>query len=162
MSVASYVDMYTSAYQRHSPTVGLHAEGLALQYLSFIMETGFVRELKVEFCNDLACDFLSSLVKLESLEINIDSFIIFLGMACDTRCLQSTQVLHITSFQKCNYPPMNFVGCLMKHKLTEIVLDIKLPSKTIHGISCPTDVLVSSLLNSCLLLLRLSCPASLV
>ena len=26
-----YVDMYTSAYQRDSPTVGLHAEGLALQ-----------------------------------------------------------------------------------------------------------------------------------
>ena len=31
-----YVDMYTSAYQPHSPTVGLHAEGLALQCLSFI------------------------------------------------------------------------------------------------------------------------------
>ena len=30
-----YVDMYMSAYQRHSPTVGLHAEGLALQCLSF-------------------------------------------------------------------------------------------------------------------------------
>ena len=29
-----YVHMYTSAYQRHSPTVGLHAEGLALQCLS--------------------------------------------------------------------------------------------------------------------------------
>ena len=29
-----YVDMYTSAYQHHSPTVGLHAEGLALQCLS--------------------------------------------------------------------------------------------------------------------------------
>ena len=29
-----YVDMYTSAYQCHSPTVGLHAEGLALQCLS--------------------------------------------------------------------------------------------------------------------------------
>ena len=27
---------YTSAYQRHSPTVGLHAEGLALQCLSFL------------------------------------------------------------------------------------------------------------------------------
>ena len=33
-----YVDMYTSAYQRHSPTVGLHAEGLALQCLSFFRE----------------------------------------------------------------------------------------------------------------------------
>ena len=32
-----YVDMYTSAYQRHSPTVGLHAEGLALQSLSFYL-----------------------------------------------------------------------------------------------------------------------------
>ena len=31
-----YVDMYTSEYQRHSPTVGLHAEGLALQCLSLI------------------------------------------------------------------------------------------------------------------------------
>ena len=31
-----YVDMYTSEYQRHSPTVGLHAEGLALQCLSFV------------------------------------------------------------------------------------------------------------------------------
>ena len=29
-----YVDMYTSAYPRHGPTVGLHAEGLALQCLS--------------------------------------------------------------------------------------------------------------------------------
>ena len=35
-NVHRYVDMYTSAYQRHiySPTVGLHAEGLALQCLS--------------------------------------------------------------------------------------------------------------------------------
>ena len=32
-----YVDMYTSAYQRHSPTVGLHAEGLALQCLSLTL-----------------------------------------------------------------------------------------------------------------------------
>ena len=30
-----YVDIYTSAYQRHNPTVGLHAEDLALQCLSF-------------------------------------------------------------------------------------------------------------------------------
>ena len=34
-----YVDMYTSEYQRHSPTVGLHAEGLALQCLSFYMQS---------------------------------------------------------------------------------------------------------------------------
>ena len=32
-----YVDMYTSAYQRHSPTVGLHAEGLALQCFSLLL-----------------------------------------------------------------------------------------------------------------------------
>ena len=36
-----YVDMYTSAYQCHSPTVGLHAEGLALQCLSFNQHLDF-------------------------------------------------------------------------------------------------------------------------
>ena len=40
-----YVDMYTSAYQRHSPTVGLHAEGLALQCLSLLEGDNFVFSL---------------------------------------------------------------------------------------------------------------------
>ena len=55
MSVAiyrRYVDMYTSAYQRHSPTVGLHAEGLALQCLSFMKDM-------VAFFDITACIIIS-------------------------------------------------------------------------------------------------------
>ena len=47
-----YVDMYTSEYQRHSPTVGLHAEGLALQCLSFssVVIYNIIEKLSFLFC----------------------------------------------------------------------------------------------------------------
>ena len=104
--------------------------------------------LKVELKNvsdPSPYDFLKLLVKLESLEINIDSLPSWNWLAA-LEYLNDLKVLHIISFCECTYPPTDAICSLItEHKLTEFVLSIKLPFSTIYDIRSPTDSFVDSI-----------------
>ena len=59
-------------------------------------------------------------------------------------------MLHISSDEECSPPPSDLLCRPVEHRLTEIVLDIKLPSSSVYDVCSSTDELVDSLLKSVL------------
>ena len=101
--------------------------------------------------------FLSSLVNLQSLKTQSCSTPITpWGWLAVLKSLSELKVLHISSSGECSPPPTDIHSWLEhgliegENRLTEVVLDIKFPSKTIYDLHSPTDVLVDSVLKSVL------------
>ena len=121
--------------------------------LHWILKTKFiteVKELKIEFTNisnHLVNDFLKWFVKLESLQINIDSLPSWNWVSA-LESLNELRVLHISGFRECIHPPSDMVGILTQRKLSRFLLDIKLPPVKMYDICSKTDVLINSLITS--------------
>ena len=88
----------------------------------------------------LAHTFLQSLVNLQSLEVHVRHPTSWEWLAA-LRSLRELKVLHICQDYHCS---------VSTEGLTEVVLDIKLPSNSAYGVRCSTDALVDSLLKSVL------------
>ena len=94
----------------------------------------------------LAHTFLQSLVNLQSLVVHVDHPTSWEWLAA-LRSLRELKVLHISSDEECSPPPSDLLCGPVEHRLTEVVLDIKLPS---NDVCSSTDALVDSLLKSVL------------
>ena len=88
----------------------------------------------------LAHTFLQSLVNLQSLVVQVDRPTSWEWLAA-LRSLRELKVLHICSYRYCS---------VSTEGLTEVVLDIKLPSNSVYDVRSSTDALVDSLLKSVL------------
>ena len=97
----------------------------------------------------LAHTFLQSLVNLQSLVVRIHHPTSWEWLAA-LRSLRELKVLHISSFKECSPPPSDLLCGPVEHRLTEVVLDIKLPSNSVYDVCSSTDALVNSLLKSVL------------
>ena len=94
----------------------------------------------------LAHTFLQSLVNLQSLVVHVDYPTSWEWLAA----LRSLRVLRISSDEECSPPPSDLHCWPVEHILTEVVLDIKLPSNSVYDVRSSTDALVDSLLKSVL------------
>ena len=97
----------------------------------------------------LAHTFLQSLVNLQSLVVHVDHPTSWEWLAA-LRSLRELKVLRISSDEECSPPPSDLHCWPVEHRLTEVELDIKLPSNSAYDIRCSTDALVDSLLKSVL------------
>ena len=97
----------------------------------------------------LAHTFLQSLVNLQSLEVQVGHPTSWEWLAA-LRSLRELEVLHISSFKECSPPPSDLLCRPVEHRLTEVVLDIELPSNSAYDVRISTDALVDSLLKSVL------------
>ena len=97
----------------------------------------------------LAHTFLQSLVNLQSLEVHVDHHTSWEWLAA-LRSLRELKVLRISSDEECSPPPSDLHCWPVEHRLTEVVLDIKLPSNSAYDVRSSTDELVDSLLKSVL------------
>ena len=88
----------------------------------------------------LAHTFLQSLVNLQSLVVRVTHPTSWEWLAA-LRSLRELKVLRISSDEECSPPPSD---------LTEVALDIKLPSNSAYDVRSSTDALVDSLLKSVL------------
>ena len=95
----------------------------------------------------LAHTFLQSLVNLQSLVVRITHPTSWEWLAA-LRSLRELKVLRIKSSKECSPPPSDLLCGPVEHRLTEVVLDIKLPSNSAYDIFSSTDALVDSLLKS--------------
>ena len=93
--------------------------------------------------------FLQSLVNLQSLVVHVDHPTSWEWLAA-LRSLRELKVLRISSFKECSPPPSDLLCWPVEHRLTEVVLDIKLPSNSAYDVCSSTDALVDSLLKSVL------------
>ena len=95
---------------------------------------------------NIAQTFLQSLIKLQHLEVHIDSPTSWEWLTA-IKSLSDLCILHISSDEGCCLPQTD-LSWPIKHKLTEVVLDIKYSS---HDLCSSTDMLVYSLLKSVVL-----------
>ena len=97
----------------------------------------------------LAHTFLQSLVNLQSLVVQVTHPTSWEWLAA-LKSLRELKVLRISSFKECSPPPSDLLCGPVEHRLTEVVLDIKLPSNSVYDVHSSTDALVDSLLKSVL------------
>ena len=97
----------------------------------------------------LAHTFLQSLVNLQSLVVQVDHPTSWEWLAA-LRSLRELKVLHIYSYEECSPPPSDLHCWPVEHRLTEVVLNIELPSNSVYDVRSSTDALVDSLLKSVL------------
>ena len=97
----------------------------------------------------LAHTFLQSLVNLQSLEVQVGHPKSWEWLAA-LKSLRELEVLRISSSEECSPPPSDLLCGPVEHRLTEVVLDIELPSNSAFDVRISTDALVDSLLKSVL------------
>ena len=97
----------------------------------------------------LAHTFLQSLVNLQSLVVHVRHPTSWEWLAA-LRSLRELKVLRISNPEECSPPPSDLLCGPVEHRLTQAVLDIKLPSNSVYDVHSSTDALVDSLLKSVL------------
>ena len=97
----------------------------------------------------LAHTFLQSLVNIQSLKVYVTPPTSWEWLAA-LKSLRELKVLHISSDEECSPPPSDLHCWPVEHRLTEVALDIKLPSNSVYDVHSSTDALVDSLLISVL------------
>ena len=90
--------------------------------------------------------FLQSLVHLQSLTVYVRHPTSWEWLAT-LRSLRELKVLRISSDEECSPPPSDLLLWLVEHRLTEVELDIKLPSNSAYCLRSSIDALVGSLLK---------------
>ena len=94
----------------------------------------------------LAHAFLQSLVHLQSLVFHVDH-----PTSCEwlaaLKSLGELNSLRISSSEECSPPPSDLLLWPVEHRLTEVGLDIKLPSNSAYCVRSSIDALVGSLLK---------------
>ena len=100
---------------------------------------------KTEMVNSvLALTFLQS--HLQSLVILVRHPTSWEWLAA-LKSLRELKSLRISSSKECSPPPSDLLLWLVEHRLTEVVLDIKLPSNSAYCLRSSIDALVGSLLK---------------
>ena len=97
----------------------------------------------------LAHTFLQSLVNLQSLVVRVRHPTSWEWLAA-LKSLRELKVLRISSDEECSPPPSDLHCWPVEHRLTKVVLDIKLPSNSVYDVRSSTDALIDSLLKSVL------------
>ena len=90
--------------------------------------------------------FLQSLVNLQSLMVHVAHPTSWEWLAA-LKSLRELKSLHISSYKECIPPPSDLLLWLVEHRLTEVGLDIKLPSNSAYCLRSSIDTLVGSLLK---------------
>ena len=107
-------------------------------------------DLKTTVLNSaLAHTFLQSLVNLQSLVVRVRHPTSWEWLAA-LKSLRELKVLRISSDKECSPPPSDLLCGPVEHRLTEVVLGIKLPSNSVYDVCSSTNALVDSLLKSVL------------
>ena len=116
------------------------------KFLPKLEKIGFITRV---LNSPLAHTFLQSLVNLQSLVVQVTHPTSWEWLAA-LKSLRELKVLRISSFKECSPPPSDLLCGPVEHRLTEVVLDIKLPSNSAYDVCSSTDELVDSLLKSVL------------
>ena len=116
-----------------------------LAKVEFLPKVELVLFIRTEVVNSvLALTFLQS--HLKSLVVHVDHPTSW-GWLSALKSVRELKVLHIFSSKECSPPPSDLLLWLVEHRLTEVGLDIKLPSNSAYCLRTSIDALVGSLLK---------------
>ena len=116
---------------------------------TFLPKLGEIKFETTVLNSALAHTFLQSLVNLQSLVVHVRHPTSWEWLAA-LRSLRELKVLRISSDEECSPPPSDLLCWPVEHRLTQVVIDIKLPSNSAYDVRSSTDELVDSLLKSVL------------
>ena len=156
----SLVETFVKGLEDHCeptspPTVRYLRVKLAIDCLFWLAKAKFLPKLeeiyfKTRVLNSaLAHTFLQSLVNLQSLVVYVHHLTSWEWLAA-LKSLRELKVLRIFSFKECSPPPSDLHCWPVEHRLTDVGLDIKLPSNSAYDVHSSTDALINSLLKSVL------------
>ena len=124
----------------------------------WIMKAPFLSEVKRLQINSFtdawnSTDYLQSFIKLQSLTVYFVSPLSWEWVTAlkSLNELKSLKSLDIRNNEECSVPPPDILAWAVEHRLTQLVLNIKLPSNTIYDLRTGVDVLLHSVLNSVLI-----------
>ena len=135
--------------------------GVSDKVLKFwIMKAPFLleaKELQLVIFTDgcISTDYLQSFIKLQSLTIYSVSPLSWEWVTA-LKSLNELKSLDISSTEECSVPPPDILAWAVEHRLTELILNINLPSNTIYDLRTGVDVLLHSVLNSVLISNRIT------
>ena len=117
----------------------------------WIMKAPFLSEVKrleissfTDAC--ISTDYLQSFIKLQSLTIY--SVSLSWEWVTALKSFNELKSLDISNTEECSVPPPDILAWAVEHRLTQLVLNINLPSNTIYDLRTGVDVLLHSVLNS--------------
>ena len=96
-------------------------------------------------------EVVNSVLTLTFLQSHLQSLVIYVEHPTSwewlaaLKSLRELKSLHIFSSEECSPPPSDLLLWLVEHRLTEVVLDIKLPSNSAYCLRSSIDALVGSL-----------------
>ena len=166
----SFLEAFVRGLVDHCTTSNIpRVQSLVMNYgisdkgLKFwIMKAPFlseVKELHLFILTDacISTDYLQSFVKLQSLHILRLLSPLSWEWVTALKSLNELKSLDIGSTVECSVPPPDILASWpVEHRLTELVLGIKLPSNTIYDLCTGVDVLLHSVLNSVLISNRIT------
>ena len=88
-------------------------------------------------------------VKIPSLQIHHDSSTSWEWLSA-LESFAELRSLEIFSSEQCSLPPIDMLCWLIQHRLENIMLNFIIPSNSIYNLHTPTDIMVDSVLKSCL------------
>ena len=138
--------------QRLVMSYGVSDKGLTF----WIMKAPFLSEVKKLEINSftgscISTDYLQSFIKLQSLTVYSISPLSWEWVTA-LKSLNELKSLDIRNTAECSVPPPDILTSWpVEHRLTQLLLDIKLPSNTIYDLRTGVDVLLHSVLNSILI-----------
>ena len=98
-------------------------------------------------------EVVNSVLALTFLQSHLQSLVIYVvhptswEWLASLKSLRELKVLRISSSEECSPPPSDLLLWLVEHRLTEVGLDIKLPSNSAYCLRNSIDALVGSLLK---------------
>ena len=98
-------------------------------------------------------EVVNSVLALTFLQSHLQSLVIYAEhptsweWLATLKSLRELKSLRISSSKECSPPPSDLLLWLVEHRLTEVVLDIKLPSNSAYCLRSSIDALVGSLLK---------------
>ena len=144
--------------QRLVMNYGVSDKGLKF----WIMKAPFLLEAKELECfiftgGCISTDYLQSFMKLQSLYILHLHSPLSWEWVTALKYFNELKSLDIGSTEECSVPPPDILTSWpVEHRLTQLVLNIKLPSNTIYDLRPGVDVLLHSVLNSVLISNRIT------
>ena len=147
----SHVETFVKGLEDHcNPTspptvrhleVFIHTDSVEVseRYLFWLAKAKFLPKvelllIKTEVVNSvLALTFLQSLVNVKYLVVHVEHPTSWEWLAA-LKSLRKLKVLHISSSKECSPPPSDLLLWLVEHRLTEVGLDIKLPSNSAYAL----------------------------
>ena len=130
--------------------IGTYSVAVSERCLFWLAKVEFLPKVELVL---FKTEVVNSVLALTFLQSHLQSLVVYVRHPTSwewlaaLRSLREVKSLHISSSKECSPPPSDLLLWLVEHRLTEVELNIKLPSNSAYCLHSSIDTLVGSLLK---------------